>query len=369
MNMYNPLFTPITINGLILPNRFVRSATNEYMTDDQDHVTDRLAALYEELARGGVGLIITGHAYVRKDGKASKKQAAIYDDRFIPAYTHLIKRLRPYDTKIMLQITHGGRQTKPEISGSTPIAPSPVTDKSTGITPREMSRAEIEDIIDCFGQAARRAKEAGFDGIEIHAAHGYLLSEFLSPYTNHRTDDWGGSIENRARIVIEVLKACRAQTGNDYPIFVKLQTDDCIEGGLEIEDAMKVAKMLNRAGIGAIETSGGIAESFPSACQTDIDSPSKEGYFVPNAERIRHTVSTPVIVVGGIRSIAVMESIIRHKKADLISMSRPFIREPDLVNRLRSGLATKSACISCNQCWHPDGIRCAHISGTSPKSS
>ncbi|MFQ5862354.1 MAG: NADH:flavin oxidoreductase [Candidatus Brocadiales bacterium] len=362
------LFSPIDINSLTLPNRFVRSATNEYMTDNNDYVTDRQATLYEELARGGVGLIITGHAYVRRDGKASKKQAAVYDDKFIPAYKRLLEKVKPYDTKVMLQITHGGRQTKPEICGSTPIGPSPITDKSTDITPREMTHDDIRDVVNCFGQAARRAQEAGFDGIEIHAAHGYLLSEFLSPYTNHRDDEWGGAIENRARIVIEVLKTCRLHTAKSYPIFVKLQSDDCIEGGLGVGEAVEIARMLDKEGIDAIETSGGIAESFPSACQTDIDSPDKEGYFVSNAERIKKAVSAPIIAVGGIRSIGVMASIIEDKKADLISMSRPFIREPDLVDRLRKGLATKSACISCNQCWHPDGIRCAQLAKTSPLS-
>ncbi|MHC4358982.1 MAG: NADH:flavin oxidoreductase, partial [Planctomycetota bacterium] len=189
--MDNLLFRPITINGLTLPNRFVRSATNEYMTDDDDCVTDRQAALYEELARGGVGLIVTGHSYVKEDGKASKRQAAIYDDRFIPAYKKLVERIRPYETKIMVQISHAGRQTKPNICGDTPVAPSPVADKTTGIMPRELGPEEIADIVKSFGQAARRARAAGFDGIQIHAAHGYLISEFLSPYTNHRKDEWG----------------------------------------------------------------------------------------------------------------------------------------------------------------------------------
>ena len=360
--MTKPLFIPVNINTLTLPNRFVRSATNEYMTDENDYVTDRQAALYEQLAHGEVGLIITGHSYVKENGKASKKQAAIYNDRFIPAYRRLLERLRPYDTKMMLQISHGGRQTRPEICGDIPVAPSPVTDKSSGVTPREATHDDILDIINGFGQAAGRAREAGFDGVQIHAAHGYLLSEFLSPYTNRRNDEWGGSIENRARMLIEVLKACRRQTAEDYPIFVKLQTYDFVEGGLSVDDAVEVATMLAETGIDAIETSGGITESFPSACQTEIDSPEKEGFFVSNAERVKRAVSVPIIVVGGIRSIGVMESIIEDGKADLISMSRPFIREPDLVEKLRKGISTAAACISCNQCFNPDGIRCAQIS-------
>ena len=367
--MDNLLFRPITINGLTLPNRIVRSATNEYMTDDDDYVTDRQAALYEELARGGVGLIVTGHSYVKEGGKASKRQAAIYDDRFVPAYKRLLERLRPYDTKIMLQISHAGRQTKPNICGDTPVAPSPVADKTTGIMPRELGPEEIADIVKSFGQAARRARVAGFDGIQIHAAHGYLISEFLSPYTNRRKDEWGGSVENRARFALDVLRECRKQTGNDYPMFVKLQTDDFVEGGLRVEDSAVVARMLEGAGIDAIETSGGIVESFPAACRTGIDSPEKEGFFLSNAAKIRKAVSVPIIAVGGIRSVGVMESIIRDKKADLISMSRPFIREPDLVDKLRKGVSTTAACISCNQCWHPRGIRCGQLQKESSVSN
>ncbi len=339
------------------------------MTDDEDYVTDRQATLYEELARGGVGLIVTGHAYVKEGGKASKRQAAIYDDRFMPAYKKLLERLRPYDTKIMLQISHAGRQTTPEICGSIPVAPSPIADKTTGITPRELSQQEITDIVKCFGQAAKRARSVGFDGVQIHAAHGYLLSEFMSPYTNHRKDGWGGSIENRARFALDVLGECRKQTGKDYPIFVKLQTDDFVEGGLNVEDAVEVARMLERAGIDAIETSGGIVESFPAACQTGIDSPEKEGFFLSNTAKIRKAVSVPIIAVGGIRSVGVMDSIIRDKKADLISMSRPFIREPDLVDKLRRGISTAAACISCNQCWHPHGIRCGQLQKESSVSN
>ncbi len=330
------IFKPITINSMEIPNRFVRSATNESLMDSEGYVTDRLGDMYEELAKGGVGLIITGYAYVRPDGKSSLMQAAIYDDKFIPAYKKLTKRVHNYKTKITLQIAHGGRQTKPEICGCTPIAPSAVTDSSSGITPKEMSESDIRNIIKCFGQAARRAKEAGFDGVQLHAAHGYLLSEFISPYTNRRTDKWGGSIENRTRILIEVLKECRKEVGRDYPILIKLNSMDGI--------------------------SGGIAEAGAVTARIGIKSKKDEAYFSDNARRIKQCVSVPVICVGGIRSVEVMEGIIKDKKADMIAMSRPFIREPDLVNKIREGTKTKADCISCNQCWNPEGIRCAQLS-------
>lgn len=355
------LFKPIRLGAVEVPNRFVRSATNECLTDKGDYVTDRLADLYEALARGGVGLIITGYAYVRVDGKSSTSQAAIYDDKFIPPYKRITERLRPYPARIVLQIAHGGRQSIPSACNGSPIAPSPVPYPVTKLTPREMTEDEIREIIRSFAQAAGRAREAGFHGVQLHSAHGYLLSQFISPFTNRREDKWGGSVENRARILLEVLKACRKEVGKEFPILIKLNSDDCIGDGLKIEDAVKIASMLGKAGIDAVEVSGGIGDSFPSACRPDIDSPGKEAYFSDNARKIREVLSVPVICVGGIRSKEVMESIINTKKADMVSMSRPFIREPDLVERLRNGLAEKASCISCNQCWHPKGIRCAQL--------
>lgn len=368
--MLAELFKPIRLGTVEVPNRFVRSATNECLTDKGDYVTDRLADLYEALARGGVGLIITGYAYVRADGKSSTSQAAIYDDKFIPAYKRITERLRPYPTRIVLQIAHGGRQSIPSACNGSPIAPSPVPYPVTKLTPREMTEDEIWEIINSFAQAARRAREAGFHGVQLHAAHGYLLSQFISPFTNRRQDKWGGGVENRAGILLEVLEACRKEVGKEFPILIKLNSDDCIEGGLNVEEAVKIASILGgagpvpiryRAGIDGIEVSGGMGDSSPGACRPDIKSPKEEAYFSDNARKIREVLSVPVICVGGIRSREVMESIIIAKKADMISMSRPFIREPDLVERLRKGLAEKASCISCNQCWHPQGIRCAQL--------
>ncbi|MDI6761014.1 MAG: NADH:flavin oxidoreductase [Candidatus Brocadiaceae bacterium] len=375
--MLAELFKPIRLGTMEVPNRFVRSATNECLTEEGDYVTDRLADLYEALARGGVGLIITGYAYVRADGKSSTYQAAIYDDKFIPAYKRITERLRPYPTRIVLQIAHGGRQSIPSACNGSPIAPSPVPYPVTKLTPREMTEGEIWEIIRSFAQAARRAREAGFHGVQLHSAHGYLLSQFISPFTNRRQDKWGGSVENRARILLEVLEACRKEVGRGFPILIKLNSDDCLEGGLRVEEAVKIASLLEGAGIDGIEVSGGMGDSSPSTCRPDIKSPKEEAYFSANARKIRlalsrspehgggsaegEALSVPVICVGGIRSREVMESIISTKKADMVSMSRPFIREPDLIEKLRKGLKDKSDCISCNQCWHPQGIRCAQL--------
>lgn len=356
------LFTPIMINSMEVPNRFVRSATNESLVDSEGYVTDRQGNMYEELAKGGVGLIITGYAYVRPDGKSSLKQAAIYDDKFIPAYRKIVKQVHKHKTKIVLQIAHGGRQTKPELcSDFTPIAPSAVTDLSSGVTPKEMHESDIRNVIKCFGQAARRAKEAGFDGVQLHAAHGYLLSQFISPYTNRRTDKWGGSTGKRVRILIEVLKECRRVAGRDYPILIKLNSMDGVSGGLDVEESAQIAIALDECGIDAIEVSGGITEAGVVTARTGIKSRKDEAYFSDNAGRIKQCVSVPIICVGGIRSVEVMEGIIKDGKADMIALSRPLIREPDLVNKIREGIKTKADCISCNQCWNPEGIRCAQI--------
>jgi 2,4-dienoyl-CoA reductase-like NADH-dependent reductase (Old Yellow Enzyme family) len=363
------LFKPIKLGPIEVPNRFVRSATNEYLTDKEDYVTDRLADIYEALARGGVGLIITGYAYVREDGKSSSSQAAIYDDKFIPAYKRVLERLRPYPTRIVLQMAHGGRQSLPNACKDSPIAPSPVLYPVTKVTPREMTEGDVWDVIQCFAQAARRAREAGFHGIQLHAAHGYLLSQFISPFTNRRQDAWGGGVENRARMLLEVLKASRREVGEEFPILIKLNSDDCLEGGLRVEEAVRIASLLEGAGIDAVEVSGGMGDSFPSACRPDIKTPGDEGYFADNARKIKGVLHVPVISVGGIRSREVMESIISEGKADTVSMSRPFIREPDLVEKLRKGITDRAACISCNQCWHPRGIRCAQLQKTEPDRS
>ncbi len=359
--MTNVLFTPIKLSTIEIPNRFVRSATNEYLTDEEDYVTEKLGELYVNLAKGGVGLIITGYAYVREDGKSSTSQAAIYDDKFIPPYKKIIERLRPYPARIVLQIAHGGRQAIPAACNDKPLAPSPVPYPITKLIPKEMTEDDIWQIIHRFAKAAKRAREAGFHGVQLHAAHGYLLSQFISPYTNKRQDKWSGSVKNRARMLLETLKACRKEVGRDFLILIKLNSDDCIEGGLKVEEVVQIASMLEKEGIDAIEISGGIGDSWPSACRPDIKSASEEAYFSDNTAKIKKAISIPVICVGGIRSKEVMEAILTSEKADMISMSRPFIREPDLVEKLRKNLTTRAACISCNQCWHPKGIRCAHL--------
>lgn len=353
------LFEPIKIGNMIVPNRFVRSATCEYLSKD-GYFNEKFTRLYQSLCEGGVGMLITGYFYAHPSGKSSTNQAAIYDDRFIPAIKKTIFALKNYNTRIIAQIAHGGRQTTPELCKCKPIAPSAVTDKKSGITPREMKEKDIESCIEWFIKAGIRTKEAGFAGVQLHVAHGYLLSEFLSPYTNRRNDKWGGSIENRARIVILIIEGLKKIFGNDFPILAKINANDGIEGGIAVEDVIKAINLFEKAGLCAVEISGGMHEAGSFTVRTRILKPSKEGYLLPLISRISEEVSIPIIAVGGIRSLDVMDRALSNGYCNLISLSRPFIREPDLVKKLKTG-KLKADCVSCNGCFNPEGIICAQL--------
>ena len=359
------IFDPITVCNMELQNRFVRSATHEFMAEKDGTPTSRLGDLYEELARSEVGLIVTGYSCIHPCGWSDANQQGIYDDRFIEPYRRITERVHKYRSRIVLQIVHGGRQADVSQKNPVPIAPSAVKDGHSATVPKEMTEEEILIVIEAFTQAAVRAKKAGFDGVQLHCAHGFLLSNFISPYTNRRTDRWGGSVENRARIVTEIIRRIKEETCSNFPIFVKMNATDGFqpgtakaELGLTISQAMETAKLLEKAGVCAIEVSGGISEAGGVTIKTAINSPSKEAYFKEYSKNIKSAVSIPVILVGGIRSLSVMEGLLENGFADLISMSRAFISEPDLILKLKSGEAEKARCVSCNLCFDPEGIRC-----------
>lgn len=361
------LFRPLTLNpqGLELKNRFMRSATHEWLATEEGFVTDRMIKLYRALAQGEIGLIVTGYSYVDPSGKSSLRQGAIYDDKFIPGYTALVKTVHKFGSKIALQIVHGGRQSKPELLGNhRPMAPSAVFDKSSKIMPKEMTEDEIFNIKEKFVAAITRAKKAEFDAVQLHIAHGFLLSEFISPYTNRRTDKWGGSTENRSRLILEIVKAAKERVGADFPLFAKLNSTDGIKNGLTEAESARVAKLLAQAGVLLIEVSGGIAEAGSIAARPNILSPIQEAYFLSAARLIKQAVGdlAKVALVGGLRSLGVMQKVIEEGGADLISMSRPFIREPDLLLKFKRREKEQADCISCNGCYSPDGIRCVIIS-------
>jgi 2,4-dienoyl-CoA reductase-like NADH-dependent reductase (Old Yellow Enzyme family) len=355
------LFTPIKIGQTTIPNRFVRSATQDFMASDDGEVTARQVDLFTRLAEGEVGLIITGHAFVQPQGKASPRQLAVYDDRFIEGLARIAAAVHRFPSRVFLQIAHAGRQTKEKLCGCTPVSPSAVFDPVSKVMPRELSTAEIRVLIGDFIQAARRAREAGFDGVQLHVAHGYLLSSFLSPHTNRRADEWGGPLENRARIMTEILSGVRSVLGAGFPVIAKLNSSDFLDGGLTLEESARAAALMEAAGIDGIEVSGGMAEAGRGSIWAGLRREEDEGYFVAAASRIKAAVRVPVSGLGGIRTLAVAERLILEGRADLISMSRPFIRDPYLVKNFREGRMAKSECISCNKCMNLRGIRCGEL--------
>ena len=356
------LFESTEINGMTMANRFVRSATWEGMASEEGAVTPALKELNADLARGGVGLIISSHAFISREGQAGFKQLGMYDDSLLPGLAEMTAAVHENGSRIVAQLAHAGFHAAGKLTGKTPVAPSAV--KGLAKVPRQaLEEGEIVDIVEAFAAAAVRARKAGFDGVQIHAAHGYLLSQFLSPIYNQRKDRFGGNIENRARMLCMVLEAIRDRVGKDYPVLVKLNCGDFMDNGLVVQDAANVAELLAQGGIDAIEVSGGLfINPKMSPSRMGIHSQEKEAYFQAEAGKFREKVEVPLILVGGNRSLPIAARIVLAGTADYISMSRPFIREPDLINRWKSGDHAKAKCLSDNKCFAPamagKGIYC-----------
>jgi 2,4-dienoyl-CoA reductase-like NADH-dependent reductase (Old Yellow Enzyme family) len=355
------LFTPQTFGHLTLPNRLVRSATAERMADDDGHPRPEMVALYQALARGGVGLIISGHMYVHPSGKAHPEMTGIYADELVPSLRKLTRAVHKEGGLVAAQINHAGRKNDPSLKLE-PIAPSAVEDsRISKRTSRALTAAEIEDLIDAFGQAARRARQAGFDAVQIHSAHGYLNSQFLSPLTNHRTDEWGGSLPNRMRFLQRVVESVRRYVGEDYPIFTKLGMMDGIEGGLTLEEGAQVVAAMRQMGLDAVELSGGFGSKHFVNVRKGIRREADEAYFLKLAQKARQATGLPLMLVGGFRSRTVMEKVLADGDADFISLCRPLINDPDFPNKLRAGTKQHSDCLSANNCWATgprEGIAC-----------
>jgi 2,4-dienoyl-CoA reductase-like NADH-dependent reductase (Old Yellow Enzyme family) len=349
------LFSPERIGNVQIKNRIVRSATHMGSSEKYGYVGKRLIDIYKELARGGTGLIISGFTAVDPGGSASPYQECLFDDSFIPGQKQLVEAVHEYsEVKIVAQLAHTGRQ------GNHPkypvIAPSPIPFKVTGLTPRELTIDEIGKLSQKFIDAGRRAFECGYDLIQLHAAHGYFLCNFISPYTNKRKDEYGGNIQNRAKILIDIYNGLRDELGKKFPITIKLQVDDFIPNGLKLNDGIEYVKILSEVGFDAIEPSGGGIETqiltkkaYPSL---RIKSPEEENYFLPHVKEIKQYMKdSKLIFMGGIRNPIFAEKVLQEKTADFISMCRPLIYEPDLPNRWYSGDISPAKCISCNGCF------------------
>ena len=342
------MFTPLYIKNIALKNRIVRSATHAGYADENGFVTDELVDINQRLARGGVGLIISGHAFVSPEGQASPRQLGVYSDECIPGLAKLAEAVHREGSKIFLQIAHAGCMARKKVSGYDPIGPTK-TENS-----REANSDDIEKIIVAFQAAANRAEAAGFDGIQIHAAHGYLLSQFLSPYYNHRTDNYGGSLENRMRLLIQVIQAIRKVVDSDLPVAVKINAQDFIENGFTQQEMVATCKALEEKGIDCIEISGGTIDSGDlSPIRPGEVTQETEGYYREAAIQLREGTTLPIILVGGFRSLEMIQTILEQKIADCVALSRPLIREPNLIDEWKRGRHERARCISCNQCFRP----------------
>ncbi|MHA1215017.1 MAG: NADH:flavin oxidoreductase [Candidatus Hodarchaeales archaeon] len=376
------LFSPINIANVTLENRFVRSATYENMGTDTGEVTDDIIKLYTRLAKGGVGLIITGYFYIHPSGRGHHRQVGIHSDDMLPGLKKLVSSVHEKGGKIFFQIAHSGRQTTKETIGRNPMAPSKGHLRHVLLPrPKPMIESEILEIIDSFSEAAQRVLASGADGIQLHAAHGYLIHEFLSPYFNKRKDQWGGSESNQFRFLHEILTRIRKSIPNDYPISVKINAEDYTPGqGITAPLAVKYCKwMVEEKLVDNIEVSCGTTMLSPFSSSrggVPIDDfvralplwqkplawlmlkrmkgqyPLEEGYNLEAAKQIKQVSNNiPITVVGGLRTISFMEGIINDGFIDLVALSRPFVKQPNLVNKVREGNLKKVACTSCNRCF------------------
>lgn len=348
------IFDEVVLGKIRVKNRLVRSATFEYAGDENGRYRKNICDIYESLARGGVGLIITGMAGVDENSRVSPYMVKTYDDAFADGLKKLTEIVHAHGCKIVVQIAHNGAKVPKTDTGLPPLAPSKLADKDY----REMSIADIKALTASFTTAAIRCKEAGADGIQLHAAHGYLISQFLSPIFNHRTDEYGGAIEKRAKILFDIYGALRAAVGKDYPIWVKLNSSDLEEGGLTSEECGWVCDQLANMGIDAIEVSGGISITPRSTSAQPVRNKQEEGHFYQEAKRIAETGKVDIISVGGYRTLSLLEEKLNQSKIKAISLCRPLICEPGLTNRWQSGDLREVKCVSCNKCFAPPELSC-----------
>jgi len=338
------LFEKTKINQIELKNRFVRSATWEGLAKPDGSCSEEITEMMVKLAKGQVGLIISSHAFVNQAGRAHIGQLGIYEDFLIDSYRKMVEKVHDEGSKIIMQITHAGGRAMIESKDGKALGPSDLEVKKYNC--RKMSITEIKQTVRDFTDAARRVKKAGFDGVQLHGAHGFLLNQFLSPFFNKRKDDYGNSIENR-----------------EFTVTIKLNSDDFLEGGFTPEQMVKVSSLLEKAGIDAIELSGGNSiGKYSSSRIGRISSEEDEVYYIDAAKLYKNSINIPLILVGGILSYQVARKLVEDELADYIALCRPLIREPQLIKRWQSGDIRKASCIYCNQCFIPtragEGLYC-----------
>lgn len=328
------LFDPINIRGLALKNRLVMPPMATGMATEDGEVTDRHIKHYTARAKGGVGLIIIEHTYVSEDGKLSRGQTGLYDDRLIPGLKRLVEAIHAEGTKVIIQLTHGGAKAPRSITGKQPSGPWNIILPNGTEAPRPLTISEIKSLVTSFGNAAYRAVEAGFDSVELHGAHGFLLCQFLSPYANKRNDEYGGNPANRLRFPAEVIKEVKTRLGKSMPLFYRFGADDLLEGGLTLREAKLAAQHLEQAGVDVMDVSAGIGGGAPR-------SSTEQGYYVPLAEGIKEVVKVPVIGVGNITEPEYADRIISEGKVDLVAVGRTLLANPDFPKQAARNLGIK----------------------------
>lgn len=371
----DPLFSSWRIGRLVTRNRFVRSATAECLADDMGRPPAALADLYRHLAEGEVGLIITGHAYVDRGGKCHPGMTSVDRDDLVSDLSRLADYAHAAGAKIALQINHGGANCDPAVTPAR-VSASARIDATGGA--RALTTTEIAELVASFARAAVRARAAGFDAVQIHAAHGYLVSQFLSPATNRRADEYGGNIAGRSRFLQEIAREVRRAVGPDFPLLVKLGLRDyrvttvvppeaeaspdappTSQPGLTAEDGLWIVSRLADWGFDAVEISNGFGDraSIRPAATDQLDASAEESAatseapFLDLARRARQVTGLPIMLVNGLRSHAAMSEVIESGAADFVSLCRPLIAEPDLVARMRRGESDRAACRTCDRCW------------------
>ena len=346
--------------NLTLKNHILRSATWEGIATPEGHMTEEQYEVYKKLAEGQVGLICTGYARITEDGEPNQGMMGIYDDCFVEDYKKLTDMVHSYGSKIMMQIAYGSTKTTYRVGERTIFAPGNVTDKATGVTGQPMAADDIQMIIECYKKAAVRVKKSGFDAIELHAGHSYLLNQFLSPYYNNRQDAYGKTLSGRERFVDEVYSAVREAVGEDFPILIKITCSEFFEGGLEFADVLQICRHLEEIGINAIEVSGNVHGKAEKMTGQEFDGYKieKNVYFIEYAQKIADEVKIPVILTGGNRAPETMEKQMENSGIAMFGFSRPLLCEPGLVKRWIDGDSKPARCVHCSKCRTPEGNYC-----------
>ncbi|MDR8525677.1 NADH:flavin oxidoreductase [Shewanella fidelis] len=354
------LFSAARIGNMTLKNRFVRSATWENMATETGHMTDKLYSVYEELAKGEVGLIVTGYANIVAEEKPNAGMMGMYDDSFIAEYQKLTELVHGYDSKIVMQLAYGGTKTTYNVGERVIFAPSAIAERGTQTMGKAMTKDEINYIVQAFAKASYRAQQSGFDGVEIHAAHTYLINQFLSPYYNQRQDEYGGSLENRMRFLLEIYAEIRKLVGNDYPILVKLTASEFFDGGLTFAETRLICQKLESVGGDAIIISGNIHGNANTVIGEQFDGYTiqSEGYFREFGAVVSQEVNLPVITVGGLADICAIEELAQTTNIALFALSRPLLAEPQLIKRWQEGSLAEVDCERCSKCRTKRGNFC-----------